>query len=196
MFKTIAFLCAAALAGPVLAQDDPAPPPDAAALISEAGTAYGAGEYGRSRRALEKAVEAVAGKHAEAIRATLPAAFEGWTMADGNDQPVSLTAIGGGLSIDRTYMNSDGTEVRIDILADSDLVAQMAKMYADDNMLQMMGMKIETLGGEKAFIDPNNGDVTFLFDERTNIKVSGSASAENRKAYAENINFAAFRAIK
>jgi hypothetical protein len=196
MFKTFAVLCALGLAGAALAQDDPAPPPDAAALISEAQAAYGTGEYGRSRRALEKAIEAVAAKHADAIRGTLPQPFEGWTMADGNDQPVSLTAIGGGLSIDRTYMNSDGTEVRIDILADSDLVAQMAAMYADDNMLQMMGMTIATLGGEKAFIDPNNGDVTFLLDQRTNIKVSGSASAENRKAYAENINFAAFRAIK
>ncbi len=196
MFKTFAVLCAVGLCLPALAQDDAAPPPDAKALIDEAGTAYDAGEFGHARRALEKAVEAVAGKHAGAIRATLPAPFEGWTMADGDDQPVSLSAIGGGLSLDRTYMNSDGTEVRIDILADSDLVAQMAKMYADDNMLQMMGMKIETLGGEKAFIDPNNGDITFLFDQRTNIKVSGSASAENRKAYAENINFAAFRAIK
>lgn len=195
MLRSAIVACAIALSIPALA-DDAQPAPDAPALISEAGSAFSAGEYGRSRRALEKAVVAVAAKHAEAIRATLPKPFEGWTMVDGDDQPVSLTAVGGGLSIDRTYMNSDGTEVRIDILADSDLVAQMASMYADENMLKMMGMQIETLGGEKAFIDPNSGDIVFMFEQRTNIKVSGSATPENRKAYAENIDFAAFRAIK
>jgi hypothetical protein len=196
MFKIVAIACTVVLLGRALAQDETPPPVDAAALISEAGSAYGAGEYGRSRRALEKAVVAVAGKHADAIRATLPPPFQGWTMADSDNQLISLTAIGGGLSIDRTYMNSDGTEVRMDILADSELVAQIAAMFGDENMVQMMGMKVETIGGEKAIVDPNTGDIIFMFDQRTNIKVSGSATPENRRAYAENINFAAFRAIK
>ncbi len=195
MLKYLVIAVATTMLLPAVAETAP-PPADAAPLLDEARTAYGAGEYGHARRALEKAIVSVSAKHAEAIRAVLPKPFDGWTANDGDSTPVSLAALGGGLSITRYYAAADGTQVQIDILADSDLVEQMSGMYADASMIQMMGIKPETIGGETAFIDPTNGDVNFIFDKRTNIKVTGSAPADIRKSYAENIDFAAYRAIK
>jgi len=195
MLKYLVIAVATAVLLPAAAEAPP-PPQDAAPLIDEAGAAYRAGEFGHARRALEKAILSVSAKHAEAIRAVLPKPFDGWTANEGDTTPVSLATLGGGISITRYYNAADGTQVQIDILADSDLVEQMSGMYTDAGMVQMMGIKTETIGGETAFIDPTNGDINFIFDKRTNIKVTGSASADIRKSYAENIDFAAYRAIK
>jgi hypothetical protein len=187
-------LAAFFLASTAIAQDQP-PAEDPLPLIKEAQTAYEAGEVAHARRALEQATRSVAAKHAAALLAFLPAPFDGWTANDGDQGAVSLAALGGGITLDRTYSNDTG-DVRIEILADSQLVAQMADMYSDAQMIAAMGMKTETIGGETAIVDPDGNKYTFLIDKSTFVTVSGSAPPEVRKSYAENINFAGLKSLK
>ena len=194
MFKRFLFVAVIA-AAPALAQT-PTPAADPLPLIDEARTAYSAGELGAARRALESATLSVANKHGEAIRATLPQPFDSWTVTDGETGSVNLAVYGGGVTVDRTYTNSDGTAVRIEVMSDSSMVEQIAAMYGDEAMATMMGMKIETIAGEKAVVDPASDQITIIIDKRTSFAISGSASPEIRRSYAQNINFAAFRALK
>lgn len=188
-------LAAVLLATTALAQDRPPPAEDPLPLIQEAETAWQAGEIAHARRALEQATRSVAAKHIQALFGFLPAAFDGWTASDSEAADGSLVALGGGITLDRTYSN-DATDVRIEILADSDIVEQMAEMYADLPSLAAMGMATETIGGETAIVEPGGEKYLFLIDKRTMVTVSGSAPADVRKSYAENINFAGLKALK
>lgn len=194
MFKH-AFVMAMLLAAPAMAQM-PEPAADPMPLIDEARTAYAAGQVGAARRALELATISVAAKHGEALRATLPQPIDGWTVTDSDTGAISLAIYGGGVSLDRTYTNADGTDVRIEVMADSAMVEQIAAMYGDPAMLAMMGVKVETIAGEQAGIDPNSGQITIIVDKRTSFSISGSATPEVRRSYAERIDFAAFRALQ
>jgi hypothetical protein len=194
MLKRIA-LAAALLTAAAFAQDSQ-PPGDPAALLSEASAALGRGEISAARKAGEKAVQALAIKQGEAIRATLPAPFDGWTVQDGDTANMGMIAMGGGITVDRTYQNAEGQDVRIEIMADSDMVAEMGKMFSDAAMVGALGLQPVTIAGETAYVDPSDGKLTFLVDARSMFTISGSADQATRKSYAENINFAAFRAIK
>ena len=132
----------------------------------------------------------------QAIRATLPAPFDGWTVNDEDTAHLGMIALGGGIAVNRTYTSPEGTDVRIEVLADSDMVAQMAQMFTDPQMSAAMGLKSETIGGETAYINPSDGQITFVIDGRTTITITGSADVAVRRSYAENIKFADFRAIK
>jgi hypothetical protein len=172
------------------------PPEDPAPLIDEARTALAAGELGVARRALERATISVANSQGQSIRAILPQPFDGWTVVDSDVGAISLAVYGGGLSVDRTYTSADGTDVRIEIMADSAIVEQMAAMYGDAQMAQMMGMTIETIAGEQAVIDPTSGQITIIIDKRTSFSITGSASSDIRRSYVEKIDFAAYKAMK
>ena len=189
-------LAAILLASTAMAQDRPPPAEDPLPLIEEAGAAWKAGEIGHARRALEQATRSVAAKHAAALLGFLPQPFDGWTVSDGAVADASMLILGGGITLDRTYNDASGNDVRLEIIADSDLVAQMADMYADVQTLAAMGMKTETIGGETAIVEPGGGKYTFIIDERTLVTVSGSAAEDVRKSYAENINFAGLKALK
>lgn len=188
-------IAALLLTAPAFAQETP-PAEDPLPLIQEADAAWKAGEIGRARRALEQATRSVAAKHAAALSGFLPAAFDGWTASDGEVANASMLVLGGGISLDRTYSDATGNDVRVEILADSDLVEQMSQMYADLPSLTAMGMTTETIGGETAIIEPGGEKYLFLIDKRTMVTVSGSAPADVRKSYAENINFAGLKALK
>ncbi|BCW89830.1 hypothetical protein sos41_29980 [Alphaproteobacteria bacterium SO-S41] len=196
MLKRTLLLAALAFAAPAVAQDTPQPPGDPAALLGEATTALGNGEVAAARKAAEKAAQALAVKHGEAIRAILPAAFDGWTINEGDTTNLGLIALGGGVAIDRTYNNADGTDVRIEVMADSDVIEPTASMFSDAAQLAAMGVKTETVNGETAIVDEDGKKLTFFIDKRSSFTVAGSAAPEVVKSYAENINFAAFRVIK
>lgn len=172
------------------------PPADPGPLLDEAKTAFSAGEISHARRVAEKAAQALAQTQGEAIRAFLPAAFDGWTIQEGDAASLAAIAIGGGVTVDRVYENADGTDVRIEILADSDIVEGMADMYTNPAVLEGSGLKIETIGGEQAMIDPQSGQITVILDKRSSVTISGSSTPEIVRSYAENINFAGLKAMK
>ncbi len=191
-----ALIAALLLCTTAMAQDRPPPAEDPLPLIQEAQTAWQAGEVAHARRALEEATRSVAAKHVGALLAALPAPFAGWTANDSQTGDASLLILGGGVTLDRTYADTNGNDVRVEILADSDLVAQMSNMYSDLQALAAMGMKTETIGGETAIVDPDGGKYTFIVNQRTFVTVAGSAPADVRKSYAENIDFAALKGMK
>ena len=196
MLKRTLLLAALAFAAPAFAQDAQQPPGDPAALLGEATTALGNGEVAAARKAAEKAAQALALKHGEAVRATLPAAFDGWTISEGDTGNLGMIALGGGITVERTYNSAEGTDVRIEVIADSDVIEQTAAMFADPATVAAMAVKTETINGETAIIDEGGAKITFFVNGRSSFAVSGSAKPEVIKSYAENINFAAFKAIK
>lgn len=190
-----ALFAAVLLASAAMAQDRPPPAEDPLPLIQEAETAWKAGEIAHARRALEEATRSAAAKHVAALLGFLPAPFDGWTASDGQIADGSMLILGGGVTLDRTYNDQAGNDVRIEILADSEIVAQMAQMYADLEMLAAMGMKTETIGGATAIVDPDGGKYTFVIEGRTIVTVSGSAAADVRRSYAEKIDFAGIKSL-
>lgn len=195
MLKVLIAAAALTLATPAWAQD-PAPAADATPLIDEAKAAYGAGETSHARQALEKALASVVVKQAGEIRTILPAPFDGWTVHEGDATNMALMAAGAGMTVERSYVAADGTsEVRIAVVADSNMVESMAEVY-DNPIIQAGGeIKVEQIAGQKAIID-NNGEITIIIDRRSSFTISGNATPEVKKSYAENIKFDAFRALK
>ncbi|MFT3809156.1 MAG: hypothetical protein QM698_04510 [Micropepsaceae bacterium] len=188
-------LAAVLLTTSAFAQDRPPPAEDPLPLIQEAEAAWQAGEIAHARRALEQATRSVAAKHVAALRAFLPAPFDGWTVNDSEAAEASMLVLGGGITLDRTYSN-DTADVRIEILADSDLVEQLTQMYGDPQTVAATGMTTETIGGATAIVEPGGGKYLFFIDNRTMVSVDGSAAADVRKSYAENIDFAGLRSLK
>lgn len=195
MLMRLLAVAALAFAFSAAAEETPAPPADPLPLLDEAKTAVTSGEFAHARRAAEAAAKAIVVKEGEIVRGFLPAPFDGWTMSDGEVSSLGMLAVDAGLTVDRSYSGSDGQQVRIEILADSSVVEQMAAMYTDPAMLAASGAKTEIINGETAMIDPSSGQITVLLGTRTSVTLSGSP-ADIVKSYAQNVNFAGLKDMK
>jgi len=124
------------------------------------------------------------------VRWTMPP----WCMTN-TDCSVTPTAptnaaamFGGGVQAERGYTNADGQQVRIQVMVDSPLVAQMAGLYAIPAMAAMMG-KLVRIGGQQAVVN-EQGEIQMLVDSRVLVTVTGDAPAEAKQKYAEAVDLA------
>ncbi len=190
MFKR-ALLLSVLFAAPAFAQDAPAADP--APLIEAARTAYAAGDIGGARRALEQANASMAHLQGKAVRAALPSPLTGWELEEADVVNVGLATLGGGVSLSNVYRHDADGEVVIEALVDSTIVEQMTAVMFDPAVVQANGAKIETIAGEQAVVEGDGQRILFIVDKRSSLTVSGGNAGAVR-AYAEKIDFAAFRA--
>lgn len=156
--------------------------------LAKAAEAYQNGDIGATMAALQEAETALQQRRAETLKTFLPAAMEGWTLQDNDTMAMAGEMLGGGYGVSRLYTKADGNSVSLDVIADSPMLAMVMGMFANPQMMQMSGMKTETIAGQTAMVDEMGG-YQLMVANRFMITVGGSAALEEKRAYVERIDF-------
>lgn len=167
-----------AFAGPALADE-------VEDSINEALTAYAKKDYTTAKQALDYAAQLVAQKNAEGLGAALPDALAGWSAEDVDTQDAGA-AMFGGIRAARNYEKGDA-RVELQILGDSPLLATWMPMLSNAAMAAAMG-KMTKIGNHRA-IQTKDGQVIMVVANRFLVIIEGSASMEDKTAYARAIDF-------
>ena len=158
--------------------------------ISAALEAYRAGDIAAAKEELDYAQQLLAQVRADTLADFLPEPLEGWTRE--LSQTAGTTAFGGGMSASASYQR-DGETVEIEILADSQLVAGMAAVFANPALMGAMG-RVKRINRQKVVITPE-GEIQALVDGRILISVSGSAPIEEKEAYFTAIDLEGLKGL-
>ena len=173
-------------AAPVLADE-------VADTIEGALKAYRDGNVTAAREDLDYAVKLLGAMRAESLATLLPPALAGWTRAEaGADESGGMMAmLGGGTAASATYTKDDGTELKIDLVASSPMVSGIAAMVS--SMGAMGGTKPLRIKRTE-FVD-SDGDLQGVVAGKVMVSASGDATAEEKKAYLETMDFDALAAF-
>jgi hypothetical protein len=163
----------------------PASADDIGDSITEAQEAYAKGDLAGAKASLDYASQMIAQKNAESLALALPPALEGWQAEEGASQASGVAMFGGGIQADRTYVKGDATVV-ITVVGDSPMLAQWMPMLANPQMAGALGKMIKV--GKQRAIQATDGEITMVVSGRFLVTVSGSASADDKLAYAEAID--------
>lgn len=172
-------LCLLGSAGPGRAADDVLEAIDAALK------AYQGGDLTGTKQQLDVAAALVGRRNAEGFAAVLPQPLPGWTA----DRPqISMVgAMGFGASqASRTYVNTKGDQVEIQITGDSSVIAQMATFLANPAIAGPMG-KIGRVGNLRAIVGPG-GDLHMVVAGKFLVLVQGKASAADKLSYGQAVD--------
>lgn len=153
--------------------------------IREALTAYEKNDLAAAKQALDYASELINQKNAEDLGAVLPAPMAGWTA---DDLETSNAAVGmfGGTMVARNYSKGDA-QVNVQVLTDSPMLASWMPMLANPKVAAAVG-KLTKVSKYRA-MQTKNGQLILVVANRYLIIVEGSASFEDKTAYAEAIDF-------
>ena len=175
-----AALAAAALALPAAADEF-------TDTVEGALEAYRDGDLTAARQDLDYATKLLASMKSESLAKFLPEALPGWTRTDegGEEAGGMMAMLGGGTATGATYTSDDGTEMTINLVANSPMVSGIAGMIGG---LGAMGggkpMRIQ----RTEFAD-NDGELQGVVDGKVLISVSGDATVADKTAYLEAMDF-------
>lgn len=154
--------------------------------IAEAQKAYEAGDLKAAKMSLDYASQLMVQQTQKALMAFLPQPLAGWTAESATGEAnAGLAMFGGGMQASRSY-NSASESLKIDIIGDSPLMAQMLPLLSNPQMAAMMG-KMTRLHGQFA-LEKEDGDLMFAVVNRFLITISGSADMATKRAFAEAID--------
>jgi hypothetical protein len=156
--------------------------------IKEATRAYQSGDMPATRTALEEALQFLAQRAADGLAKALPNALSGWTAEDAETNTSSMALLGGGTQASRRYENAAGQDVRIEITADSPMVAQLATLMTNPALAGSMGRLIR-IGSHRA-IQTSDNQIQMLVDNRVLVAVTGDAPVEAKLSYVRAIDMA------
>lgn len=165
----------------------PARADDISDAIAEAQKAYAAGDTVGAKQSLDVAAQLLAQRNAAGLARFLPAPPAGWTAGETQTDAAAAAVFGGGLIAKRDYTKGS-SEVTVQILAQSPMVAQMSAMFANAQMLGMMG-KVFRHQGRSAVVT-KDGAVQLLTGANF-IIIDGSASEADKRAFLSAIDLAA-----
>ena len=154
--------------------------------LGQAESAYSSADYGRAKRAADLAATLLGQLAAEQLAKALPGPLDGWTAEDASGDSSAAAMFGGGVQAERGYTNADSQQVRIQVMVDSPLVAQMAGLYANPAMAAMMGKLVKI--GDRQAVQNEQGELQMLVDNRVLVTVTGDAPAETKQAYATAVD--------
>lgn len=158
--------------------------------IAAALEAYRAGDIAAAKEELDYAQQLLTQARAETLADFLPEPLEGWTREEA--ESAGAMAFGGGMSASASY-HRDGETVEIQILADNQMVAGMAAVFANPAMMGTMG-RVKRINRQKVVITPE-GEIQALVDGRILITVSGSAPIEEKEAYFAAIDLEGLKGL-
>ncbi len=154
--------------------------------------AYQAGDVNGAREEIDYARQLLLQMRAESLAKFLPAPLDGWSRRDDENSGTAMGALGGGMMAGATYTRKDnGETVEIQIMADNQMVASMAAMFANPALMGTMG-KLKRINRQKVVITPE-GEIQALVDGRILVSVSGSAPVEDKEAYFRAIDIKALK---
>jgi hypothetical protein len=155
--------------------------------MDQARKAYQSGDLGAAKQSLDLASQLIGQKNAEAFATLLPNALPGWKAEKA--QTTALGAAGFGASTaSRTYNNTKGDHVEVQISGDSAIVSQIATFLNNPAMAGAMG-KLVKVGNQRAIQD-GDGNVKMIVANKFLVSVEGSADGPSKLAYAQAIDVA------
>jgi len=147
--------------------------------------AWRAGDISGAKEEVDYAAQLIAQEKAAGLSAFLPAALDGWTREEDQDQTQAATAFGGGMMASAQYTN--GSEnVQIQMMADNQMVTGMATMFGNAALMGQMG-KLKRINRQKVVITPN-GEIQAMVKNRIMIQITGSAPVEVKEEYFKGID--------
>lgn len=182
-------LTVALLALPWFAAPGPARADEVGDAIAEAGRAWQGGDGAAARAALEEALQLLAQRAAAGLAAALPAPLPGWTAAAAESSAAAAGLLGGGTQASRAYRNAEGRSLRIQVMSDSPLMAQLGMILTNPAMAGMVG-KLIRIGPQRA-VQTNDNEIQMLVDNRILVTVTGDAPLDAKLAYARAVDIAA-----
>jgi hypothetical protein len=159
---------------------------EVADALAEATRAYQAGQVAAARTAMEEALQLLAQRTAAELSTALPSALPGWQAQKAESQTAALGLLGGGSQATRRYTNATGQYVEIQVIADSPLLVQLGVVLANPVIAGAMG-KLIHIGSQRAIQNSNN-EIQMMVDNRILVMLSGTASIEDKLAYAQALD--------
>lgn len=180
-----AVIAAALLAAPPAAFAD-----DVKDAIQAALEAYEAGDLVETKFSLDTASQLISEQRAATLAEVLPAAFDGWTAEDAEASGMGVAAamFGGGTTVSREYVKTGSRDnVEVALILDSPMVTQFAAIMSSPQMTASMGKSARF--GRHRGLETSEGEFQIVVANRALVTVGGSASLEEKRAYAEKIDF-------
>jgi hypothetical protein len=153
--------------------------------IDKARKSYQSGDLGNAKQSLDLASQLIGQKNAEGFMTLLPEPLASW-KADKAQTSAIGTAVFGGSTASRIYINAKGEHVELAITGDSAMIAQFAPLLANPQIAGAMG-KIVKVGNERA-IQNADGDIHLVVANKFLVLVSGTAGAKDKMSYAGAID--------
>ena len=174
-----AVLLAAAAASPALAADD------ILDAIDQARKAYQANDLANAKQSLDLASQLIGQKNAESFAELLPAPLPGWKAEKAQSSALGQVAFGASVA-SRSYSNTKGDTVEVQITGDSAMIMQFATLLNNPGIAGAMG-KIIRIGNQRA-IQTGEGDINMVVANKFLVTVQGSADPASKTAYAQAVN--------
>ncbi|OJY32308.1 MAG: hypothetical protein BGP11_02775 [Rhodobacterales bacterium 65-51] len=163
----------AACAGFVLAT--PAFADEVTDALDAAKAAYEAGDLNGTAAQVIAAGKAVQALQSKRLQALLPEAPSSWTREVDAEAANGMAMMGmAGTLISARYSDADGNGFTLTLTADSPLVASMAGMLGNAQMMQMMG-KVTKVGGQDML--EQGTDLSALVGNRVLVQAQGMEPA-------------------
>ncbi len=147
---------------------------DVPSLFDSAKKSFAEKHYGKSLADVKLIAGEIGRLRGAQVRTTLPPAPAGWTMEESDDEGGAgmFGVFGGGLNVSRRYAKGDETRVKVEMLADSPLIASFAMLMTNPAFLQK-NQRVITLKGRKAILEADEGDkrasLKILLNENTTL---------------------------
>lgn len=158
--------------------------------VESALQAYRGGDIDGARADLDFASQLLASAKAKGLTTFLPAAPEGWTREEGEDQTAAMAMFGGGVSSAAVYRKG-GEEFTLTLIADSPMVSSVAAMLG--GVAGISGM--ETRRIKRQVFAVHDGQVQGVVDGRVLVSAEGSATADEMFAVIEQMDFDALKSF-
>jgi hypothetical protein len=178
MLRTLCATTLIACAAPVWADD-------VTDTLNSAIEAYEAGDLAYALEEIAFATQLIKAQNAGTLNTLLPEAMAGWSREIDEEEGRALGMMGGTGAVGVYSNGSD--EFRIQIVADSPMIAAFAGMFGNAAMMASMG-KIERVGREK-FLN-QDGELTGVIGGRIMVQASGQDTAA-MLAHLETMDFKA-----
>jgi hypothetical protein len=138
--------------------------------ITAASTAYDGGDLKVATDQLALALQGLRQKQTDLLNAFVPAAPDGFTSEVNAEYAQGFALAGGGTGTEVTY-SSDSASFRLDITVDNAMVASMAPMLANAQMMAAMG-KVDQIGG--VMVLEQDQSLSTLIDNRILVQMQGA----------------------
>lgn len=153
--------------------------------IKEALTSYQEKDYVIAKQSLSMARQLINQLNTKALGQLLPEPLAGWKADEVSDDSQAGMIFGGGMAVSRDY-HKDNTDLKIAIVGDSPMLAQMMGIFQNPMIAGSMG-KMTRIGKQMA-MEGKDGQLTMVVANRFMVTIDGSASMDEKKEYAKAID--------
>ena len=153
--------------------------------LDQARNAYKSGDMSNAKQSLDFASQLIGQKNAEGFAALLPNPLPGWKADRAQSTAVGAVMFGASVA-SRSYSNTQGENVEVQITGDSAMVMQFATLLSNPQIAGTMG-KLIRVGSQRA-IQSADGDINLVIANKFLVTVQGSGSAGDKAAYAQAVD--------